>query len=310
MKIGFPVAAYHPGNPADYLAAAARRAGHEAEILALPQFRKRYLEADYDLFIGVDSSQSFDLREEFPGSEDLSRLAFWSIDFRHNKSRRERVPNDWELVRLLSERGAAIFQAQTADAEECRNDGIERCWWVPLGADAEVWSDAPAEEKRFDLGFVGNVYEQSRARVLESLLKDERFRFAFGGPHQGKPGLWKEQAAKFLRMCRVGFNVNSFYGSEYDYDLNMRLFETLSCGIPLITNYVPSLAALFGGAPPFIRTYDSLESLHETVAQAMEDESFLQSGAQAREYVLQNATYDHRLQQMLELTGSMKEVQQ
>lgn len=293
MRIALPVAQFHVGNTAEYAARALASLGHTAEIVDETAFLRALRGSEFDIYFCIDSGKALDLRAAAGISRDLRRVAFWCIDFRHNKARPERVPNDLDNIRILTGHGGSVFQAQQEDALECAALGIPNVEWLPLAADPDIWSDAPRPvEPRFDLGFVGNVWDKGRLEVLQSLQK-LGVRFGFGGGGR----LFKEQAAAFLRHCRAGFNVSSFFGTSFAFDVNMRVYETLSCGIPLITNRVQGLQ-LFGDAP-FIRTYDSAEDCAAQVVAALNDESFMKSGKAARDWIMQNATYRHRAQSAL-----------
>ncbi len=112
--------------------------------------------------------------------------------------------------------------------------------------------------------------------------------------HPGTTGQYVANA-----LSRLGFNVNSFFGSPVSYDVNMRVFETLSCGLPIVTNYVKSLTRIFPENAPYILTYNSLESIVPTISSALGNENFLTNGNEARAFILENATYEIRMEQAL-----------
>jgi hypothetical protein len=294
LKIAIPVAQFHRGNTAEYILRSCCELGHETKIIEREEFQTAFSSADYDFYFCVDSGEPLNFLEEPFHSSDLSSVSMWFIDYRHHHDGTTRTPSDLENARALIERGGFVFQSQREDVEHCLANGVTDVSWLPLAADPEIWKPSDSK-KRFDLGFAGNVWDQGRAGVLEKLLNQQSFSFGF--PGHGRR--WQEDAAKFLSQCRAGFNVNSWFGSAHAFDVNMRAFETLSCGLPLITNEVPSLKLLFGDVP-FIRTYASTDSILDTIRVALADESFMTSGAQAREWVLQNATYTLRLIQALQ----------
>lgn len=295
LRLGIPTAAYHPGSTAEYVARACNAMGIEGIILDRAGFEAAFQTRSYDYYLCVDSSEALALTTPPFADTDLSRVAFWFIDFRHNKDRPTRVPTDREVVRTLHAQGGTVYQAQREDVEECERMGLSRVHWLPLAADPDVWAPVPGVEKRAHLGFVGNVWDDARKEVLERLLQTPVLRFFCGRPG----GVWKEDAARLLSTCLCGFNVNTFFGSPLAFDVNMRVFETLSCGVPLITNKVSSLAPLFGTDAPFIRTYNTRDDLLSVVADALRDEEFLQSGTAAREWITQQATYVHRVSEVL-----------
>jgi len=295
LRLGIPTAAYHPGSTAEYVMRAAWRLGMVADILDQTNFEATFIAGSYDYYLCVDSGVALSFSSDAFAGKDLSRVALWCIDFRHNKDCPTRVPTDREMVLTLHAQGGTVYQAQREDVDECRQMGLSRVHWLPLAADPEVWAPVADVEKRAHLGFVGNVWDESRKEVLELLLKMPNLRFLCGRPG----AVWKEDAARLLSTCLCGFNVNTFFGSSLAFDANMRVFETLSCGVPLITNEVPSLALLFGIDAPFIRSYSSRSELPHVIAEALQDEAFLHSGPVAREWIIQHGTYVHRVSEIV-----------
>lgn len=295
LRFGIPTAAYHPGSTAEYVMRACSRLGIVADILDQANFESAFTAGSYDYFLCVDSGAPLSFARAAFAGKDLSRVALWSIDFRHNKDRPTRVPTDREMVATLHAQGGTVYQAQREDVDECRQMGLSRVHWLPLAADPELWAPVAGVDKRAHLGFVGNVWDESRKEVLELLLKIPSLRFLCGRPG----AVWKEDAARLLSTCLCGFNVNTLFGSPLAFDVNMRVFETLSCGVPLITNEVPSLALLFGVDAPFIRTYRGQSELPHVIAEALKDEAFLHSGPIAREWIVQHGTYVHRVSEIV-----------
>jgi glycosyltransferase involved in cell wall biosynthesis len=301
--IGVVTAHYHQGTTAEYILSACERLGIKAQLLSPEEFLYYHKEtvtlpktAVFSLFLCIDSQDPVYTIQEASKQGDLSSVGFWFIDYRHNKNRKERSPNDAVTAKLLFEHGGTIFQSQYEDYEECIAQGLQRCIFLPLAADPFVWSNAPVLEKRFHLSFAGNVWDRGRAAILEKCLNVQGLKFGFFG--HGKT--WKEKAAALLRMSLAGFNVNSFYGEPYAYDVNMRVFETLSCGVPLITNYVPSLERIFPKECSYIRWYHSEDELFDVVHKALHDEIFLRSGDEGRKFIVKECTYEHRVKVMIE----------
>lgn len=295
-KIAVAVAQFHVGNTSEYVLRALHSLGYEAEIIDGVGLAQSLAAQSHACYLCVDSGKSFDFTSGALAGLSLDKLGFWFIDYRHNKHRAERNPSDFENVMQIASRGGWVFQSQYEDMIDCKEHGVDRCLWVPLAADPEVWSCIPVEQKSFHLGFVGNVWDRQRAEVLKMLLETPNLKFAFMG--HGKA--WKEDGARLIRKCAAGFNINSFFGEPYSYDVNMRVFETLSCGVPLITNDVPSLTRLFGSEPNFIRRYSSADELLHVINSALNDPDFLNSGQSAREFILREATYTKRVLTMLE----------
>ena len=252
--------------------------------------------ADDTHFFCVDSGKPLNLLA--PEIKDLSlkNLSYWFIDFRHHKYG-PRSPTDVELCQEISNRDGRIFQSQFQDHQFSLAEGWKNSFHLPLAADTGIWSDEPKEAKNFQLAFAGNVWDKGRAEILQYLLNQKSLKFGF----QGHGALWMEDAAKHIRQSHVGFNVNSWYGTEHAFDLNMRFYETLSCGVPLITNWVEELDRIFPTLPTFLKVYKSAQELPHIISEAFSDPSFLDSGKAARKWILDENTYQHRMQQVLDL---------
>ena len=295
MNIGIPVARFHPGNTGEYVQRALGALGHSATVLSPQEFFAALSGKEFDYFFCVDSSEAFPLNHASVAGRSLANVGFWFIDYRHNKDRPTRIPNDFENARILQEQGGWIFQSQIQDAEDCLASGMTRVTWLPLAADQHIWTPEPVVQKEFHIGFVGNVWDIQRKRALEILLRTQQLRVGF----LGQGAVWKEDASALLRKCLVGFNINTFFGEPIAYDVNMRAFETLSCGLPLFTNEVPSLKKVFPEDASFIRTYTSLANMMPRLLEAFKDQRYLNAGTEARQWILDHATYEHRMRDVI-----------
>lgn len=295
MRIGVPIAAYEVGTTGEYLARAFLSMGHETEILSQWGFYTAIREKQHDLYICVDSGGALDLMTADLDNQDFSNLGFWMIDYRRGKHLKN--PNDAITCKRISEKGGRIFQAQKEDATECTAQGLRNCMWLPLGADPYVWNSEPEEQKVYQIGFVGNVWDGARQSVLNDIAS--RFTLSFKGHGAAR----MEEGAKLLRQSKVGFNISSFYGESVAFDVNMRVFETLSCGLPLVTNYVDSLDSLGLLSAPFVKVYRNRQEVIDVLYSSVADDEFLKSGKAARQWILDNATYVHRAKAILSTFG-------
>lgn len=290
MKIGVAIAAYEPGTTGEYVARALHKLGHEVAILSQWDFYTAFENDVCDLYLCVDSGGPLNLFESSVAMRPMSKVCFWMIDYRRGKELKN--PNDLNTCRLIDNNGGWVFQAQYEDMLDCFKQQITRVSWLPLAADPQVWSDEPDRTKQYDVGFVGNVWDNTRQSVLNDL--SNRFNLGF----KGHGGAVMEAGASVLRQSRLGFNISSFYGTGVDFDVNMRVFETLSCGVPLVTNNVDCLGRIFG-RQDFVRTYTSLAGIVPTVSSALKDDVFLASGPKARQWILDFGTYEVRMKQAL-----------
>ena len=294
MKIAIPVAHYHEGTTGEYVAKAFQKLDHEVSIISKSDFEKLFLarkEDQFDLYFCVDSGEPLDF-SVIP-ADTTAKVAMWFIDYRHNKRRSTRIPADEQNALILLSRGGYVLQAQIEDVDDILTlvpQYKEKVMWLPVAADLDVWSDSPLQnEKIYDVGFVGNLWDASRASILQT-LQQSGIKVGF----KGHGACWKESAASLLRASKVGFNVSSFYETSAAFDLNMRFFETLSCGIPLITNSVPSITKIGASTLGCIKQYDSREMLYKMIPHWLGDESFLSSGHEGRLWIETAHTYVHR----------------
>ena len=296
-QVIIPVAEFHQGNTSTYVERAFRQLGIETRIIDERElFELLKLNPPDTNFFCVDSGKPLNLNA--PEIKDLSleNLSYWFIDFRHHKHG-PRSPTDVELCSEISKRGGKIFQSQFEDFEFSLLQGWKNSFHLPLAADPEIWSAEPKEQKKFNLAFAGNVWDKGRAEILQYLLNQKELKFGF----PGHGALWMEDAAKLIRQAQVGFNVNSWYGTEHAFDLNMRFYETLSCGVPLITNWVKEIDRVFPVMPRFLKVYKSAEELPKVISEAFADANFLASGSQAREWIVGENTYRDRMEYVLEI---------
>jgi len=281
MKILIPVACLSPYTTAIYVERAFRRMGHEAQIITQAEFYADH--PDVDLFFGVDSAGGLDFPEKhFP------RVAMWFIDSRRNCTLRS--PGDDEVAKKIADAGGWVFQAQKRDWTRCLYaHDVVRGSWLPLGADVDIWKPYDLAQE-FDVGFCGNIWDEERRQMLDSIKQS--------GLTLNHIVEMPEVAASELSRCRTGFNISSFFGSDIAFDVNMRVFEVLSCGLPLVTNALPELqeVGLLHGHNCY--TYhtqaEALLHLHTLVgAPKMQKEI----GDRGRKLILDGHTYLHRMQE-------------
>lgn len=285
MRIQIPVAAYVEYNPATYVEKALRGLGHDAFIT-----QGQVSEEDdpsIDLYFCVDSGGPLVVQDAW-----ASKCAFWFIDSRRNCDPNTRQPDDDSQAKKIFKAGGWVFQAQYEDTLRLKDKGIQS-YWLPLAADPDVWSDQPEEEKIYDVAFVGNCFDPVRLRVLEKL--GENFNFCWPGIE----GAIMEDGARIYRRSRVGFNISSFYGQVWDYDINMRFFEILSCGIPIVTNYVLGLDWLGTVQIPGIYTYRGLDEVLFKVQDAIKQQKNICEIVNSRWWILNAHTYKHRMKTVL-----------
>jgi glycosyltransferase involved in cell wall biosynthesis len=96
---------------------------------------------------------------------------------------------------------------------------------VPLAAQPTVHRPFPNIREKYDVGFLGNDSYPMRSRLLDEIgLKYKLLRTTAiaGLPY-----------SRALSACKVLFNCS------LDNDVNMRFFESMAIGKPLVTDYLP-----------------------------------------------------------------------
>jgi FkbM family methyltransferase len=166
-----------------------------------------------DLYLQIDDGSSGGMLAAVHPS------AFWAIDTHLAYERLLKIAREVDFV----------FCAQLPAVERMRNDGIERVTWLPLACDPEYHRSFHLDEV-YDVAFIGNLVTEERRRIL-SYLK-EQFPRSFVGRAFGED--WQ----RISSQARVLFN-KSILG-----DINMRVFESMATGKPLVTDALPAASGL------------------------------------------------------------------
>jgi Glycosyl transferases group 1/DUF based on E. rectale Gene description (DUF3880) len=179
-----------------------------------------------------------------------------------------------------------VFIAQREYLPAFRRRG-HNVHWLPLGCDPEI-------HRRHDvtplhqIGFVGSVREGSRR---ERLLRRLSQTFAL----EYKRCFWDEMARHFS-ASRLVFN------DALKNDLNMRLFEAMSCGSLLLTDLAKNSGqdALFRDGEEYALYRDG--SMVDVARFYLENEELRRQVAARGQRLVHNAhTYLHRVEDLLEV---------
>jgi len=166
---------------------------------------------------------------------------------------------------------------------------VDNVFWLPLAADPEINKkyDTP---KIFDIGFVGSKNPKmypDRIKILNKLSEKHDVLSVWG--------IWGENISKIYGISRIGFN-KSLSG-----DLNMRVFEVMSCGSMLLTDKIGNgITDLFKDKKHLV-VYSTEEELYELIQYYLENEDEREKIAKEGQIeVLKNHTYDNRVEYMLD----------
>lgn len=98
--------------------------------------------------------------------------------------------------------------------------------------------------------------------------------------------------------CSAGVVLNDHWGTMRAWGfVSNRLFDVLACGVPVISDHLDEVNALFEGTVP---TYRDAAELRREVDRALDDpEAARATAARGREIVLASHTFDHRASELL-----------
>lgn len=114
-----------------------------------------------------------------------------------------------------------VFIAQIEYLQTFKDAGCKNVFWLPLGCDIEI-HDKFVSEKKYDVGFVGSIFPESRREKLINSIKN-KFNFHY------ERCFWTEMSEVFSQS-KIVFN------NAVRNDLNMRLFEVMSTGSFILTD--------------------------------------------------------------------------
>ena len=292
MIIRIPVAHFVSYNTARYVRTAFRTMGFDAEVITQATYYEDLPEVD--LFFAVDSGGPLNFPEKH-----RAKTSMWFIDSRHNCNPARRQPDDDTNAKTLADGGGWVFQSQKRDWKRNLQTGVIRSGWLPLAADTSVWEcrDPEAPTKIYDVGFGGNVWCIWRREMLDRI----RARGWVLGQWTGTP----EDLAAGYCASRVGFNNSSFFGTPVAYDVNMRVFEILAMGIPLVSNRLPEMEDL-GFYPdfhymPYTDANGAMSQIRILLSRSEEQRQ--EMGIRSRSLIMQRHTYLHRMRVALDVLG-------
>jgi spore maturation protein CgeB len=198
--------------------------------------------------------------------------------------------------------------------------GAKEVRYLPMAADPSVHrplelTQAEREEYGSDVSFVGAGYANRRAIFPRLLGHDWRFKL-WGNEWDGATDLTSVlqrngaridtgTCQKVFNASAVNLNLHSWAGTGLDPDgdfVNPRTFELAACGAFQLTDRRSLLPDVF--TPNEIATVSSPDELPVEIARWLrEPEQRLAMAAQARQRVLAEHTYAHRMRDLLSQIG-------
>lgn len=232
---------------------------------------------DFDLFLRIDHG---DYKYDLP--QELHPAAFLAIDTHLKKPFKK-------IVRQAGHYDF-LFATQKEGARRLEKKLKRPVYWIPLACDPEIHRqlDTP---KKYDVGFVGSYGGAGslRENTLKKIKKKYPHSFIGNAPHLKMSGIYSSS--------RIGINFS------LNNDINMRIFEVLSCGAMLITSRIEKngLDELFEERKHLI-TYETSSELINLIDYYLEHKEEREHIAGAgHQLAIKKHTYKNRLRYMFDI---------
>lgn len=206
--------------------------------------------------------------------------ACWLVDTHLGKDYRIKYAKQFDQVYL----------AQLNDVENFKKAGCKNVEWLPLAANPDLWKPVPIV-KQYDVCFIGFLNCEKRMDYLDKLFRE--FPEFFYGVK------FFEKANEKFNQSRILFNIS------IKDDVNMRFFEAMSAGVPLLTNRIEK-----NGMEKLAEEeihYIGYDSMDEMIAQAkyyLKDyDKAKKIGENAAKLVREKHSYEHRMFDVLKKGG-------
>lgn len=226
-----------------------------------------------DLILVIDP-----VRQRFDFNSFDTPTAYWAIDshLKFNKHIKKVRVQDYNF----------LFVTQKDYVPKYREKGYKNVYWLPLACDPEIHKQHNLSLKH-DLCFVGSLGPDSpRKKIILNLQKE--FNMFVG--------------QKYLHdMAEIYSQSKMVFNKSLKEDLNMRVFEALSCGHLLLTDRIDNgLEDLFIDKEHLV-IYDNYEDLVEKVHYYLEHPEEREAIAhKGQEEVWKKHTYFHRARYLVE----------
>ena len=243
-----------------------------------PRDAKSITRRDFDLFVRIDDG----LHDRIP--IDLKPSVWWAIDTHCNFDRCLEIARDFDLV----------FAAQRDGAERLLDKGILSASWLPLACDPKVHRKHECT-KIHDIAFVGNIFAGPRSDMIDMM----RRKFS----DMIVTRAYFDEMAMIYSSARVVFNRSVLN------DVNMRVFEALSCGSLLLTNDLSlnGQDSMFRDGVHLATYLDHEELIDKASFYLSHDSAREKIAAAGRAEVLSKHTYDHRMTTIMDRAKNIRD---
>ena len=161
----------------------------------------------------------------------------------------------------------------------------EKTVYIPLAADPEIHKPYDDEPITYDIGFCGNANYPRRRELLHKLCNN--YKGYVGHTAAGEP------YARALSRCKILFNCSM------DNDVNMRFFEAMMIGRPLVSDKLPAQKELAQQGVHYMAYYDESDLMRKVALSIGNEKKRVAMGRVARNYAIKHHTYKIRLQKII-----------
>lgn len=234
----------------------------------------------FDLIVEFDSSGQYHITGLKKGA---CIKIFWSVDiYRKDKQKfHQWMEKDFDIIFVGQKYFLSVFKKKPT-------------YWLPPASDPRMYKNFSLP-KMYDVSFIGNcrpdIYPE-RARLLDLLSKNFKVSVF--------TNVYKEEAAKIYSQSKIVFN------KSHSGDINMRVFEVLSCGSCLITDRLSEdsgIGEMFENGKHLV-FYDKENDLIEKIAYYLQHEDEREKIALAgHEEVMEKHTLAHRMDMILKIVS-------
>ncbi|MGC9069490.1 MAG: CgeB family protein [Thermoprotei archaeon] len=174
-----------------------------------------------------------------------------------------------------------------------------KVFWLPYACDPQLHKRIILPFK-YDVAFIGNMPSSKskigklRRELLAQLLEKLTNHKIFIGK------AWQHDMIKLYNSSRLVLNISR------SRELNMRVFEVLGCGRPLLTDYVDEITDIFKNKE-HLAMYSSLNELIDLIEYYLKNEEEREEMAKrGQEECYKKHTLDHRVKTILEKSINFK----
>jgi spore maturation protein CgeB len=238
--------------------------------------RWQEIKPEFDLYLRIDHG---DYRSDLPAA--LRPSCFWAIDT-HLEKPFQKIAQQaahYDLIFCVHRQALARFARK----------GLAS-YWVPPACDIELHQKI-STPKTLDLAFIGNLGLKTKRKAILDKLKEKY-------PNSYIGNAAHTEISKIYSQAKIGINYS------LNQDINMRIFEVMSCGTMLLTNRLEpesGFEEIFENGKHLV-TYTCEEELFSLVDDYLKNEAEREKIAQAGCTLVQDKhTYIQRTRLMLNL---------